>query len=230
MASPLGLQEDVGSTWSEHTSPSSDDIEEIIRSRTYPPSNALRPDIYTRLPSQFPISADGIPRPYHGFGLAPLDIGMAYNCTEASGSAIGLINSASTLITPWSTSRYSEEDEDMDRPNMNWDHCGFQVDDGEGEDDDLLVAPKMEPMDSAEIRMKDIKELSAARPVAIVGSQAKRPRGRPRKHPKPNPDAVSKVTKGRSKTGCITCRKRKKKCDETKPECEFHVLPCSHLN
>lgn len=25
----------------------------------------------------------------------------------------------------------------------------------------------------------------------------------------------------RTKTGCLTCRKRKKKCDETKPECEF---------
>lgn len=24
----------------------------------------------------------------------------------------------------------------------------------------------------------------------------------------------------RTKTGCLTCRKRKKKCDEAKPECE----------
>jgi len=27
----------------------------------------------------------------------------------------------------------------------------------------------------------------------------------------------------RTKTGCLTCRKRKKKCDETKPECEFNT-------
>ena len=27
----------------------------------------------------------------------------------------------------------------------------------------------------------------------------------------------------RTKTGCLTCRKRKKKCDETKPECKYHV-------
>ncbi|KAI9841666.1 MAG: hypothetical protein M1837_000460 [Sclerophora amabilis] len=47
----------------------------------------------------------------------------------------------------------------------------------------------------------------------------KRPRGRPRKHPIPSPDAQAKVAKGRSKTGCITCRRRKKKCDETKPQC-----------
>ncbi|KAF8460993.1 fungal-specific transcription factor domain-containing protein [Kalaharituber pfeilii] len=47
----------------------------------------------------------------------------------------------------------------------------------------------------------------------------KRGRGRPRKHPLPSPQE-SKVSKGaRSKTGCLTCRRRKKKCDETKPEC-----------
>lgn len=48
----------------------------------------------------------------------------------------------------------------------------------------------------------------------------KRPRGRPRKHP-PKPLIINdgKANKGRSKTGCITCRRRKKKCDEAKPEC-----------
>ncbi|KAI9797079.1 MAG: hypothetical protein M1825_006262 [Sarcosagium campestre] len=47
---------------------------------------------------------------------------------------------------------------------------------------------------------------------------AKRPRGRPRKHPIPSPE--TKVQKGRSKTGCLTCRRRKKKCDEAKPKCQ----------
>lgn len=28
----------------------------------------------------------------------------------------------------------------------------------------------------------------------------------------------------RTKTGCLTCRKRKKKCDEQKPECKGHIL------
>lgn len=28
----------------------------------------------------------------------------------------------------------------------------------------------------------------------------------------------------RTKTGCLTCRKRKKKCDESKPECELLIL------
>lgn len=52
----------------------------------------------------------------------------------------------------------------------------------------------------------------AAAPVTVP-----RKRGRPRKHPLPVPGGQVKVTRGRSKTGCITCRRRKKKCDETKP-------------
>ncbi|KAI9801718.1 MAG: hypothetical protein M1833_002400 [Piccolia ochrophora] len=51
----------------------------------------------------------------------------------------------------------------------------------------------------------------------------KRPRGRPRKHPLPSPEAQAKSAKGRSKTGCLTCRRRKKKCDETKPRC-LHIV------
>ncbi|KAI9752268.1 MAG: hypothetical protein M4579_005692 [Chaenotheca gracillima] len=59
-------------------------------------------------------------------------------------------------------------------------------------------------------------------PSSSSGPQAagKRPRGRPRKHPLPSTEPQSKIAKGRSKTGCITCRRRKKKCDETKPQCQ----------
>lgn len=46
-----------------------------------------------------------------------------------------------------------------------------------------------------------------------------RKRGRPRKHPLPTPGGQMKAAKGKSKTGCITCRRRKKECDETKPDC-----------
>jgi Fungal Zn(2)-Cys(6) binuclear cluster domain len=57
-------------------------------------------------------------------------------------------------------------------------------------------------------------------PTAANSTTGRRPRGRPRKHPVvPASSSVQKTTKGRSKTGCITCRRRKKKCDETKPEC-----------
>lgn len=65
-------------------------------------------------------------------------------------------------------------------------------------------------------------------PVAALDSPThpaapvRRPRGRPRKHPIEKPKREAKegrANNGRSKTGCQTCRKRKKKCDETKPTC-----------
>jgi len=87
------------------------------------------------------------------------------------------------------------------------------------------MIPKLEPtedVDMADLEQADVKQnIVSKSPSAETPAQTKRPRGRPRKHPKPTPESMAKVTKGRSKTGCITCRKRKKKCDETKPGCEF---------
>lgn len=58
--------------------------------------------------------------------------------------------------------------------------------------------------------------------------QKKKRRGRPRKHPVAPAGCANKSAKPRSKTGCITCRKRKKKCDEAKPRCTS-ALPSSTL-
>lgn len=83
----------------------------------------------------------------------------------------------------------------------------------EGLDDEIVIDPKVEPIAHDEI----LYDAETPRNE----STNKRPRGRPRKHPKVNPTTpISKAPKGRSKTGCITCRKRKKKCDEGKPTCE----------
>jgi hypothetical protein len=77
--------------------------------------------------------------------------------------------------------------------------------------------------DHEELDIKpDIASLDFASPMAqspIVAGR--RPRGRPRKHPKPEQASLAKKPMGRSKTGCITCRRRKKKCDERKPTCEW---------
>lgn len=94
------------------------------------------------------------------------------------------------------------------------------------ESDIVLAIPKSEPLDDEDLRMDDIKEapstpVPTAGPSSAAQTKPKRPRGRPRKHPL-TPNVVgSKITKGRSKTGCLTCRKRKKKCDEAKPRCKF---------
>ncbi|KAJ5751639.1 hypothetical protein N7520_008556 [Penicillium odoratum] len=76
------------------------------------------------------------------------------------------------------------------------------------------IPPKVEEVDDDDIhtvKPSEVDESSGA-PATVP-----RKRGRPRKHPLPTPGGQAKVTKGRSKTGCITCRRRKKKCDETKP-------------
>jgi hypothetical protein len=89
--------------------------------------------------------------------------------------------------------------------------------------DDVLTVPKLEPLDEDEVRLDDVKEaplvLGSVDGALRGPGKVKRPRGRPRKHPL-TPAATAKTAKGRSKTGCLTCRKRKKKCDEAKPRCE----------
>ncbi|EGE80495.1 OefC protein [Blastomyces dermatitidis ATCC 18188] len=90
------------------------------------------------------------------------------------------------------------------------------------------VTPKVEEIeDEQAVSLGEIKEQDhrdsdprtcSGEPPVPTAIEAPRKRGRPRKHPLPTP-GQAKVAKGRSKTGCITCRRRKKKCDETRPSC-----------
>jgi len=96
--------------------------------------------------------------------------------------------------------------------------------------DGIPMVPKVEVVD--EFDMNLLSQLPAANeePDAspkIDEMKTKRPRGRPRKHPLTPVANTNKVTKGRSKTGCITCRKRKKKCDEAKPRCKCPRSPAT---
>lgn len=149
-------------------------------------------------------------------------------CSSATDTmnAPPLPQSASSSITDsWSMVYEDTEDcntaHDMDDQDAHWEH---------GSDDELAV-PKVEPMDE-DVRLDEITE---APPTPVPSNTSptsaqpkpKRPRGRPRKHPLAPIVATNKITKGRSKTGCLTCRKRKKKCDEAKPRCmSASSLPC----
>lgn len=87
------------------------------------------------------------------------------------------------------------------------------------------VVPKIEEEELSLSSVKtephaDDTPISPTEPVRI-----RRGRGRPRIYP-PRSPTTSKQAKARSKTGCFTCRKRKKKCDETKPSC----LSCQKNN
>lgn len=105
-----------------------------------------------------------------------------------------------------------------------------QTDDEELDDDGPEgeeIEPKVEEVE--ETSMMDVKPSSLSDAVegpANVTSDGvvtpKRGRGRPRKNPVNKKNSLTKPgAKGRSKTGCITCRKRKKKCGEEKPTCKL---------
>ena len=87
--------------------------------------------------------------------------------------------------------------------------------DGSSSDDG--VVPKIEELndstDDGKASMEDEGE------TLSNGVEQKKPRGRPKKHHVEPPANANNQIKGRTKTGCITCRQRKKKCDETKPIC-----------
>lgn len=142
---------------------------------------------------------------------------------------------ASAHLYHWSVSDTSLRDvSGLLRPLEN--HGAHHQDDAwEEAEDEMLPLPKLEPLDDDDFCMHDLEAapsniepgLSTFIQPAAVQPKLKRPRGRPRKHPLVPNVTSNKITKGRSKTGCLTCRKRKKKCDEAKPRCERTTKPFS---
>ncbi|KAI0096881.1 hypothetical protein GGR51DRAFT_566946 [Nemania sp. FL0031] len=147
--------------------------------------------------------------------LSPISTEQDIPCVVVdSGAAVPpALRSVASSDTTWDA---YQDDGAVGNANddANWEHSA----------DDRSTVPKLEPMDEDGFRMDDVQEAprtSVPRSDRPAPGQpkTKRPRGRPRKHPLTLQAPNSKVTKGRSKTGCITCRKRKKKCDEAKPRC-----------
>ncbi|TVY82266.1 Transcriptional regulatory protein moc3 [Lachnellula suecica] len=215
-------------SWSPTTTPGSDIIEDFVEQPLVIPFAApgirqMRSPIRRRrLHIQDRRNSSGT-KMYEMVGISLVDSRASMDGSDASSSsAITMITSATSSCTdPWSSSGgFVEEEEDDEDGDINWDH------------DDDMVVPKIEPIDDVDMAdLDDVKQdiLPETPPTESTPAQTKRPRGRPRKHPKPTPESLAKISKGRSKTGCITCRKRKKKCDETKPgcmNCEKNSVQC----
>ncbi|EMF12574.1 uncharacterized protein SEPMUDRAFT_149208 [Sphaerulina musiva SO2202] len=77
------------------------------------------------------------------------------------------------------------------------------------------VVPKVEELDEHVSPLAKVPE-AAEDTKANAVAPGPRKRGRPRKHPLVE---QKRSAHARSKTGCGTCRRRKKKCDETRPSC-----------
>jgi hypothetical protein len=135
--------------------------------------------------------------------ISPASSAMDTNPLEPT--APPMAHSTSSCTDSWSSGGAEREDVETE---SQWE---------QGSDDVLAVA-KLEPMED-EFNLNDLQTVPPVEPTPEPAPKPKRPRGRPRKHPLTSVLPANKVTKGRSKTGCITCRKRKKKCDEAKPRC-----------
>ncbi|KAK1251854.1 hypothetical protein MKX07_007333 [Trichoderma sp. CBMAI-0711] len=134
----------------------------------------------------------------------PSTMPMMHHCSSSS---------SSSCVDSWNAGYGNTDEGEEDNQWEQWEQGS----------DEALAIPKLEPIDD-DINLEDVSAapLSQTPPNELLGGapiKQKRPRGRPRKHPLTPIVNANKVTKGRSKTGCITCRKRKKKCDEAKPRC-----------
>lgn len=214
-ASVSDNNEEVEGSWSENTTPSSDDIEEIVRRSTPLPPTAqvLRPAVQRhrhRHDNKPESPRSGISRSFHGFKYAGFHSAHDLHSSAETSPALTFLTTSpgcgdGCSDAPWSSTGFTEETGE----DMSWDQT----------DNETIVVPKVESPDGNDMGALTLAALSPG--PSSQPSQLRRPRGRPRKYPIPTAELTAKVAKGRSKTGCITCRRRKKKCDEAKPECKF---------
>jgi hypothetical protein len=208
-----------------------EDIEEIVRSSfpvrksgetapSHPYSVRQQRDVARRRkrPEEFQYGAS-IPK------IEPYNYPIADDSRRRSVEGSVSSNSSAASLPSSATSPYTDiwSSSGSVQPNSHGLH--FEEDDAYWEHDDTLLLPKLEQEDEA-FDMASIGEESLLVSPSHMSTHltGKRPRGRPRKFPRPVRDPNAKAAKGRSKTGCYTCRRRKKKCDERKPHCKLLLL------
>lgn len=144
----------------------------------------------------------------------PVDPSLGSSSTNTTTTTNATTCSASSSCTDsWSVG-YVDNDEENDE--YTWDNRGSAR-------SEEFSAAKIEPLDD-DIKLGDVMAAPSSSELSngiLHGLETghRRPRGRPRKIVPGPVAAENKVAKVRSKTGCITCRKRKKKCDEARPRC-----------
>lgn len=217
--------------WSDHsTSPDRDDVEEIIRQTQGGYRSTPRQPRVVRAPTRRRVQIDescidqNINFQHYKFGSFTMRAGSMDGSDGSNSSAITVITSATSSCggDPWSSGGFVEEEEDVHDHNGStegsWDgEHSHEHEHDQDQDINMLLEPKLEPLEEE----LNLESVAPRTPTLCSPMQVKRPRGRPRKHPIQTTEPLNKVTKGRSKTGCVTCRRRKKKCDEAKPRCMF---------
>ena len=221
MDHPLAVVPDDGDlSWSDSYSMESEDSQPIMLPNS-PPSwmeHFPADPVSMSVGSTMSISLTG--------QLSPISNGMDNSGGQADNGSSGLASTPTMIHSASASSADSWSMEYVESHGMadtNRSESDTDIH-WEQSPDDIMTMPKLEPLDEDELNLDDLKEA----PSSILppeGSdaaplKAKRPRGRPRKHPLTPIVSTNKITKGRSKTGCLTCRKRKKKCDEAKPRCK----------
>lgn len=162
---------------------------------------------------------------------------MEVFASPSATAALSILHRGAYISPPGSASHDSPCTTDSSSPDLTHDTTDDQGVTPDSEEGDATtpdtVVPKIEEQDDNHA----LAGLSIdAKPAIFTHSQQQQPhsqtqlqiynqpqplhaprkRGRPRKYPIVE---QKKTTHARSKTGCGTCRKRKKKCDETKPSC-----------
>ena len=131
---------------------------------------------------------------------------------------------AAAYTSPTESSASTNSTLTMDTLRTQWDPNDVESNDDDVED----INPRREKqaegcLKSIERRVSSAAKRDASSDQTVETPHPRKPRGRPKKDTPVAPVTPSFKKNGRSKTGCQTCRNRKKKCDELKPICGYSV-------